>query len=53
MKAGEQLVSILTALIGVAVIAVVVQSRNTASVITAGGNAFANSARAVMGNTRG
>ncbi len=53
MKAGESLVSIVTALVGVALIAVIVQSKNTAAVITASGNAFANSARAVMGNTRG
>jgi hypothetical protein len=50
---GESLVSIVTALVGVALVAVIVQSRNTASVINASGNAFANSVRAVMGNTRG
>ena len=50
---GESLVSIVTALIGVALVAVIVQSKNTSQVISASGNAFANAVRAAMGNTRG
>ena len=46
---GEKLVSIITAMLGVAAISVIVQSKNTSSVLTAGGNAFTNSVRAVMG----
>lgn len=45
----ERIVSIVTALIGVAMVAVIVQSPNTSRVITAGGSAFSSSARAVMG----
>jgi hypothetical protein len=36
-------------MLGIAMVAVIVQSTNTAKVITAGGTAFAQSARAVMG----
>lgn len=53
MKSGEALVSIATAMLGIAMVAVIVQSGNTSNVITASGNAFANSVRAVMGNTSG
>ena len=45
----ERIASIITALVGVAMVAVVVQSPNTSKVITAGGSAFSSSARAVMG----
>ena len=46
---GEKLVSILTAMLGIAMVSVIVQSKNTSSVLTAGGNAFSSSVRAVMG----
>lgn len=48
--ASERLVSIVAALIGVAMVAVIVQSSNTSSVISASGNAFTGAVRAVMGN---
>jgi membrane protein involved in colicin uptake len=46
----EKTVSIISALVGVALVAVIVQSANTSNVIRAGGDAFSNSVRAVMGN---
>lgn len=44
----EKIVSIAIALLGVATIAVIVQSANSSKVITATGNAFVQSVRAVM-----
>lgn len=49
MKSGEALFSLLGAMIGIAMVAVIVQSANTSKVISAGGTAFAQSVRAVMG----
>lgn len=49
MKSGEGIISLLTAMLGIAMVAVIVQSPNTAKVLTAGGGAFASAARAVMG----
>ncbi len=46
---GEKLASIASAMLGIAVIAVVVQSPNTSRVIAATGQAFSSSVRAVMG----
>jgi len=46
---GERIASIMAALVGVATIAVIVQSPNTSRVITASGSAFSSSVRAVMG----
>ena len=46
---GEKLFSLLGAMLGIAMVAVVVQSANTAKVISAGGTAFSTSVRAVMG----
>ena len=46
---GEKLFSMLGAMLGIAMVAVVVQSKNTSSVLKAGGDAFAGSVRAVMG----
>ena len=45
----EAIVSIAVAMLGIAMVAVVVQSSNSSSVITATGNTFVNSVRAVMG----
>ncbi len=45
----EGIISLLTAMLGIAMIAVIVQSRNTSTVIAAGGTAFSQSVRAVMG----
>ena len=45
----EKIASIAAALIGVAMVAVIVQSANSAAVIKATGGAFANSVKAVMG----
>ena len=45
----EAIVSIAVAMLGIAMVAVVVQSANSSSVITATGNTFVNSVRAVMG----
>lgn len=49
MKSGEGIISLLAAMLGIATIAVIVQSPNTSKVITAGGSAFATAVRAVMG----
>ena len=46
----EKVASIVAALIGVAMVAVIVQSANTSKVISASGNAFTSSVKAVMGN---
>lgn len=46
----ERIASIFTAMLGIALVAVVVQSPNTSRVISATGTAFSQSARAVMGN---
>lgn len=45
----EKIVTIAVALIGVAMVAVLVQSPNTSQVITATGSAFQSSVRAAMG----
>lgn len=47
----ERIASIVSALIGVAMVAVIVQSPHTSRVITSGGNAFSSSVRAVMGRS--
>lgn len=44
----EKIVSIATALLGIAMVAVIVQSPNSSKVITATGNTFTQSVRAVM-----
>jgi hypothetical protein len=49
MGGKEGLFSLLTAMLGIAMVAVIVQSPNTSRVITAGGSAFTGSVRAVMG----
>lgn len=49
MKSGEGLISLGVALLGIAMVAVIVQSANTSKVITAGGNAFVGAVRAAMG----
>jgi hypothetical protein len=47
-------VTVLTAIVGVAVLAVLVSSRsNTANVLTAGGNAFANAVGAAVSPVTG
>jgi hypothetical protein len=46
---GEKLFSLATAMLSIALVAVLVQSPNTAKVLTAGGNAWVGSVRAVMG----
>lgn len=46
---GEKVVSIFTGLIGVATIAVLVGSTNTAKIFQAGGSAFATAVKAAMG----
>lgn len=46
---GEKIVSLLAAMLGIATIAVLVQSANTSKVITASGEAWTSSVRAVMG----
>jgi hypothetical protein len=46
---GERLFSLLTAMLGIAMVSVLVQSPNTAKVLTAGGNAWVGGVRAVMG----
>jgi hypothetical protein len=45
----EKIVTIFTAIIGIAMVAVIVQSTNTSAVITASGNAFSSSVSAAMG----
>lgn len=47
--AGEKLFSLLTAIVGVATIAVLVQSANTGKVILSSGVAFSDAVRAAMG----
>lgn len=49
MKSGEGIFSLATALLGIAMVAVIVQSPNTSKVITAGGTTFVNAVRAAMG----
>lgn len=49
MKTGEGLVSVVMAMLGIAMVAVIIQSANTSKVITAGGQTFIGSVRAVMG----
>jgi len=49
MKSGEGLVSIATAILGIAMVAVIVQSANTSKVITASGQTFVSAVRAAMG----
>jgi hypothetical protein len=49
MKGSEGIFSLLTAMLGIAMVAVIVQSPNTSRVISAGGTAFSGSVRAVMG----
>ena len=49
MKTGEGLFSLAAAIVGVALIATVVQSKNTAAVIKASGDAFVGAVRAAMG----
>lgn len=49
MKTGEGIASIFAAMLGIAMVAVIVQSPNTSKVITATGTSFASAARAVMG----
>lgn len=49
MKGTEGVFSLLTAMLGIAMVAVIVQSPNTSKVLTAGGSAFSGSVRAVMG----
>lgn len=46
---GEKLFSLAAAIVGLAIVAVVVQSKNTAGVLNAGGSAFSTSIRAAMG----
>ena len=46
---GEGIVSIALALLGIAMVAVIVQSPHTSQVITAGGQTFIGSVRAAMG----
>jgi hypothetical protein len=46
---GEKLASIVVTMLGIAMVAVVLQSPNTSKVINAGGTAFIGSVRAVMG----
>lgn len=45
----ERIATIATAIVAVAMVAVLVQSQNTSSVITATGSAFSSSVRAAMG----
>lgn len=49
MKTGEGIVSIALAMLGIAMVAVVVQSPNTSKVISSAGGTFIGSVRAVMG----
>lgn len=49
-KGIEAVVSIVLAMLGIAMVAVVVQSPNSANVIKTGGSIFVNGVRAVMGN---
>lgn len=46
---GEKLFSLMGAIVGVAMVAVIVQSTRTATVIKYSGDAFAESVRAAMG----
>lgn len=46
---GEKLFSIASAMLGVAMVAVIVQSPNTSKVISAAGTTWVNSVRAIMG----
>lgn len=46
---GEKLFSLAGAMLSIAMVAVLVQSQNTSRVITATGNAWIGSVRAVMG----
>lgn len=39
-KFMDSIVTVLTAIIGVAIVATIVKSQNTSQIITAGGNAF-------------
>jgi hypothetical protein len=50
MKSSEGVISIVTAIIGVAMVAVIVQSANTSKVIGAFGSALSGSIRAAQGN---
>ena len=45
----EKIVTIATAIVAVAMVAVLVQSANTSAVINATGSAFSSSVRAAMG----
>lgn len=45
----EKIVSVVMTMLGIATIAVIVQSENSSKVITATGNTFVNGVRAVMG----
>lgn len=46
---GEKIASIMAAIVGVALVAVVVQSPNTSKVITSGATGFATTLRAAQG----
>lgn len=49
-KGLEVVASVLLAMLGIAMVAVVVQSPNSSKVITSTGSIFVNGVRAVMGN---
>jgi len=52
MKTGEQIASVVAAILGIALVAVIVQSPNTSQVITASGNTFVNAVRAATNINR-
>ena len=47
----KDIVAVLMALIGLAMLAVLLQSQNTTSVISAGTSGFSNMLKSAMGNT--
>ena len=49
MRTGEGIFSLATALLGIAMVAVIIQSPNTSKVITASGQTFVGAVRAAMG----
>ena len=52
MKSGELIASAIAAILGIALVAVIVQSPNTSSVITASGNQFVNAVKAATNINR-
>lgn len=49
----KDIVAVLSALIGLAMLAVLLQSQNTSSIISAGSSGFTDMLKAAMGNTGG